>query len=174
VAWPRPQRGRAIIQRGITGGGLVDIAPAEASFSVFASRLIVDEAEPGVVLGRVRWADATAGLIMSSVEIQAYDDVGTPPGGGEARRLAGIMSVSGEGEFPFTLDLVAGGDPGSGLDSLSLIVGDGAVTGEDGTPASGLGFSYEAAGAVVSGDIETVEFEVIVDGDQMTVATPVA
>ena len=175
LAWPLAQsRGRAIIQRGIVGGGLVQFAPAEASFSVFASRLIVDGEEPGAVAGHVRWVDATSGLAMTSVEIVGYEDMETPPGGAEARRLVGIMSVGGEGEYPFTLDLVDGGDPGSGLDSVSLTVGDGALTGEEGTPAAGLGFSYEAAGPVVAGDVETVEFEVIADGEHITVATPVA
>ena len=175
LAWPRAQsRGRAIIQRGIVGGGVVQFAPAEASFSVFASRLIVDSEEPGAIMGRVRWVDTTSGLVMNSVQILAYEDLETPPGGAEARRLVGIMSLGGSDEYPFTLDVIDAGDPGSGLDSLFLTVGDGALTGENGTPAAGLGFTYEAAGPVVAGDIEDLEFEIIEDGGQLTVATPVA
>jgi hypothetical protein len=182
LALPKWQtRGRAISQRGIVGGGLAQFESGEANFSLFASRLIVDGEEPGGVLGRVRWVDATAGLTLTSVSLSDYLDIQIADREGEARRLIGELAVEGAemtgdgaGPYPFVLEAVDAGTPGTGLDMVSLFVGEGVVTETAATPAADTGFRYNAAGMVVLGDLQVLDFEVAVDGGVVIVATPEA
>lgn len=151
-------RGRAIIQRGMVGGGRVRLAQGEADFSVFASRLIIDDEDPGSVRGSVRWVDAAADLSMHSVRISDYQDLELPPRQGEGRRITGVMRVSGAGEQPFVLDVIDAGAPGSGRDTVEFTVGARDRAGDD--AAGNAGFRYRAEGAIVSGDVQAVEFEI--------------
>lgn len=169
LALPRMQRGRAITQRGLVGGGIVDVENGEAQFSVFASRLTVEDGIE-VVLGSVRWVDASAGVAFQSAEIHEYEVLPSPAEGGELRRVTGTMRDSGEAEYPFALNLLDAGGPGEASDSVALVVGDGALD-ATGTPAAGLGFTYAVAGTVV-GDLQEVDF--LIDGTNVIMenATP--
>ena len=73
------------------------------------------------------------------------------------------MVVNDADAYPFVMTLIDAGLPGSGLDSVALVVGDGVTTGEGVTPVAGLGFSYVASGAIVIGDLQDVEFEIPIE-----------
>jgi hypothetical protein len=158
LALPRRQ-GRTVSQRGMVGGGLVRFEQGEANFSLFVSRLIFsDDAE--VVAGSVLWVDGAAGVSLRSTTITEYIVPEVEPEQGVLRRLFGTMSVDGEGEYPFELEVVDAGLPGSAMDTVDLKVGDGARAGENATPASGLGYGYMVTGTVVTGDIQELDFEI--------------
>ena len=160
LAWSPVEglRRRAIIQRGIVGGGRVRAAQGEADFSVFASRMIVNGEEPGRVRGSVHWIDTATGLSMRSVRIADYQDLELPPKQGEGRRIIGQMRVAGKGQQPFVLEVVDAGDPGSGRDTVVLTIGTATQSGDDAT-ADGSRFRYRADGVIVSGDVQAVELE---------------
>ena len=165
LALPHRQ-GRTVIQRGMFGGGLARFEQGEANFSILASRMTFAEEDPEVVVGRVLWVDDQAGHTLRSSMITDYDVSEVQPEQGRSRQVLGIMSVNGEGEYPFELVVIDANLPGSGEDRAILKVGDGARTGENATPASGLGFSYMAAGTIVTGDIQEI-------GVQIDIATGV-
>ena len=52
----RQTRGRVLTQRGIAGGGVVQLAQGTANFSLFASRFVLPDAEE-VIAGDIRWVD---------------------------------------------------------------------------------------------------------------------
>ncbi|MBW3634681.1 MAG: hypothetical protein KY456_16810 [Chloroflexi bacterium] len=161
LALPLPvSGGRVVVQRGMIGGGLVESGESEAHFSLFASRLSVEGENQEVVVGSVLWVDVSTGLTMSSTSITGYSVPEVQPDQGESREIVGIMSVNGEGEYPFELEVIDADLPGSGLDSVSLTVGDRARAGASATPASGFGFNYSAEGTVVSGDIQEVHLDI--------------
>jgi hypothetical protein len=147
---------RPVTQRGMVGGGLVRFEQGEANFSFFASRMIVAEGVPEVFLGSIIWVDNQAGLTMRSTAISAYIVPQDQPEKGQSRQILGMMSVNEEDEYPFELVATNADLPGTGLDSVSLIVGDGALTGEGATPAAGYGFNYMATGPLVSGDVQEI------------------
>ncbi len=158
LALPSRYQGRAITQRGMAGGGLVRLESGDAAFSVVASR-VTSEGQEDVIAGSVRWVDQPAGLAFVSTAITEYEVLESPEEGGELRRIVGMMRLNEQEEYPFSINVLDAGDPGSGLDSIALIVGDGATTNGDATPAAGLGFSYAAAGEVI-GDVQDVTFEI--------------
>ena len=150
---------RNVIQRGMVGGGLVQLEQGEANFSFFVSRLIFSD-DTEVVVGSVIWVDGAAGVTLRSTAITQYIVLPEQPGQGVSRRLIGTMSVDDEGQYPFEMLVVDADLPGSGKDTVDLNVGDGARTSENATPASGLGFSYAASGTVASGDIQELDLQI--------------
>jgi hypothetical protein len=154
--------GRVVVQRGMVGGGLVEFEKGEAHFSFFASRLI-EEDNQEVIVGSVIWVDATVGLTMTSTAVTAYIVPEAQPDQGVTRRIVGTMSVN-EDEYPFQLVVTDVDLPGTGLDTVDLTVGDAVNAGELATPAAGSGFSYVAAGPVVSGDIQEVDIDIELHG----------
>lgn len=155
-----PTRGRAITQRGIVGGGTLPLPEGQAVFSFFASRLIVAGEEPEIVLGSVRWVDFPSGLTLSSVAITDYEVI--PADQAQVRRIVGTMSVNGEGEYPFTLEVTDAGDPGNGQDAVALTVGVSAGGTPTATPQAGSLFDYQAAG-LITGDIHDADFAIDLD-----------
>jgi hypothetical protein len=151
------------------GGGIAQIDDGEAQFSVFASRLTVDDGNE-VVLGSVRWMDANAGVEFQSTEIHEYEVLPSPAGGGELRRVTGVVKGSDGTDYSFTLNLLDAGGPGEASDTVALVVGDGALD-ATGTPVSGAGFTYAVVGTVL-GDLQDVDF--VIDGTNVTMenATP--
>jgi hypothetical protein len=107
----------------------------------------------------VLWVDTTAGLTLASTRIDTYGDLEVPASQGEGRRIRGQMSVNNGDVYPFRLDVVDGGPPGSGLDSVNLVVGADAGSEGAATPASATGFTYAMAGTVTVGDIQDVDFD---------------
>ena len=156
----RASGGRVVFQRGMVGGGLVELAESEAHFSLIASQLTFAPENVDVVVGSLLWVDAAAGLTMTSTMVTNYYTPPDQPARGESRQIAGIMRVNDEGEFPFDLVVIDADLPGSGQDSLILRVGDGARAGASATPATGTGFNYEAAGSVVGGDIQELHLDI--------------
>lgn len=154
------RQGKPVTQRGMAGGGLARFEEGEATFSFFASRMIFAEGVPEVFVGSVIWVDDQAGLTLKSIAITAYIVPQEQPEQGQSRQVLGIMSVNGEGEYPFQLVVTDADLPGAGLDSVTLTVGDGALAGEGATPATGYGFNYVATGSLVSGDIQEIGFTI--------------
>lgn len=154
----RQSQGRVVTQRGMAGGGLVQFDRGEANFSLFASRLIFEDEKLEVVAGSVLWTDAPAGLSMESVEVTGYNVPEDQPALGQSRQIIGMMSVNGEDEYPFELVVIDAGAPGSGPDTVTLTVGDGARAGDNATPVAGMGFSYLATGPVSTGDVQEIAF----------------
>jgi hypothetical protein len=134
---------------GITGGGVVRLASGDANLVVFASRSVNDAAPPA---GVVRWMDPNheGGVLMENVGAILYADVEADP---QARELRGLLRVNGAGEEPFVL-LISdiGGEEGA-RDRCRLVAGD-AVSG-----TSASGWSYEAEGDLIGGDLSLLQDE---------------
>ena len=154
------RQSRTVTQRGMVGGGLVRFEQGEASFSLFVSRLKFSGDEPEVVAGSIIWVDKEANLTLTSSAITDYIVPEGQPDQGASRRVIGTMHDEGRSKFPFDLEVVDVGPPGSGEDRFNLIVGDGARSSADATPASGFGFSYVANGMVARGDIQELDLEI--------------
>ena len=112
------------------------------------------------MVGSVLWVDASAGLTMTSTGVTNYRPLEIPSEPGQAREVFGTMRVNGEDAYPFYLLLIDAGPPGSGLDTVRLMVGDGAQTADSAPPVTGLGFSYAAAGPIVTGDVQLIDFDI--------------
>ena len=166
-------RSRVVTQRGMIGGGLAQFQLSQANFSLVASRFIFTEENKQVVVGEILWVDTPSAFTFTSTKITNYDVINGPEEG-EHRRVRGTMSLNGGQEYPFRLDVIDDGPPGSGLDTISLIVGDGAEDAASGSPVPSYGFSYAASGPIVSGDVNDVDFDIDPDSPDAVPATPVA
>lgn len=157
LAWPSQQRGRAITQRGVAGGGIIQLENGEAEFSVFASRVTFADDEE-VIVGSIEWVDTSAGFAFVSTAVELYEDLESPEEGGELRRVAGVMRLNDEADYPFVFNVLDAGAPGAGRDSAALIVGEDAVIDGNASPVETDGFNYAAAGSIV-GDVQVVSFD---------------
>ena len=130
---------------GITGGGVVRTADGDVNLVLFATQLADDA--PQEAAGFVRWLDPNAegGLMLESVGPIAYT---WPEGEEHLRNVTGIMSINGQDEQPFHLEVFDAGPGLTGQDTARLTVGNGAAEG------GSSGFGYEAAGTVVGGDLQ--------------------
>jgi hypothetical protein len=156
----RASGGRAIVQRGIVGGGRVEFGEGAADFSLFASRLNFEWETREVIVGSVLWIDVSTGSVFRSTSVADYIVPENQPAQGASRQIVGMMSVDGEGDYPFVLDVIDAKVSESGQDSVSLKLGE-AVRGAGGaTPAAGVGFRYTAAGPVAAGDIQELDIEI--------------
>jgi hypothetical protein len=147
---------KPVNQRGMVGGGLARLDQGEANFSLFASRLEPGEDTVEVVVGSILWIDDSAGLKLRSTAVTGY----IVPEQGRSRQIIGTMSVDGEGEYPFELEVLDADEPGSNADTLNLKVGDDVRTGEYATPAANYEFGYTANGTVETGDLQELRFEI--------------
>ena len=95
----------------------------------------------------MRWLDPNAegGLTLESVGPIDYN---WPESEEHLRYVTGIMSVNGQDEQPFQLEVFDAGPGLTGQDTARLTVGDPSGTGND------SGFAYEAAGTLVGGDLQ--------------------
>jgi hypothetical protein len=125
---------------GITGGGVVRTESGDVNLVLFATELADDATQEAA--GFVRWLDpgAEGGLTLESVGPIAYT---TPEGEEQLRNVTGIMAINGQDQQPFQLEVFDAGPELVGQDTVRLTVGDGTS-----------GFSYEAAGTVVGGDLQ--------------------
>src|SRR5215211_5296666 len=119
------RQSRTVTQRGMVGGGLVRFEQGEANFSLFVSRLIFSD-DTEVIVGSVLWVEGAAALTLRSTAITEYIVPPEEPEQGVLRQIIGTMSVDGEGEFAFEMEVVDADLPGSGKDTVVLNVGDGA------------------------------------------------
>ena len=154
------RQARPVTQRGIVGGGLAEFAYSEANFSFIAMRMEFPGDEPDVVVGSVIWVDDAAGVTLRSTSVTEYIVPSIQPEHGVSRNIIGTMSVNDEDEYPFELEVIDAELPGTKGDLANLKVGDGARTSENATPASGLGYSYEADGTVATGDIQELDVKI--------------
>src|SRR5215213_3526538 len=94
---------------GITGGGVLRTESGDVNLVLFATQLADDA--PQEAAGFVRWIDPNAegGLTLESVGPIAYN---WPEGEEHLRNVTGIMSVNGQEEQPFQLEVY---DAGPGL-----------------------------------------------------------
>jgi hypothetical protein len=143
---------------GIVAGGSLEGPNGPIQFSAFGSRIQLDDVEEPVIHGALAWHDAAgidgAPVTISLVSVKSYGPHDT-----EASRLmTGTAAVNGDGEHPFSLRMVDGGEVGTGGDLVRLVVGSGAAE-LSGTPeaveADGT-FEYDVEGEIVSGNIQTV------------------
>jgi hypothetical protein len=130
---------------GITGGGVVRTADGDVNLVLFATQLADDA--PQEAAGFVRWLDPNVegGLMLESVGPIAYT---WPEGEEHFRNVAGIMTINGQDERPFQLEVFDAGPGLVGQDTARLTIGDPAST------EGSSGFAYEAAGTVVGGDLQ--------------------
>ena len=166
----RASGGRAIVQRGIVGGGLVESEEGGAHFSLFASRFNFDGQDQEVIVGSVVWMDEATGSTLRSKSITDYIVPENQPAQGVSRQIVGIMSLDGEGDYPFELEVIDAQAPVPGRDSVSLKVGDVARGAGGATPTAGSGFSYTAAGPVSAGDIQELEIDIATETEVCRIA----
>ena len=126
---------------GITGGGTVT---GDVNLVLFATQLA--DGAPQEAAGFVRWLDPSAegGLTLESVGPVAYT---WPEGEQHFRNVTGIMSINGQDEQPFQLEVFDAGPGRVGQDTARLIV-------NDRTAGASSEFGYEAAGTLVGGDLQ--------------------
>ena len=159
LALPRETWARVIIQRGMAGGGFLQLEQGEATFSLFASRMIFEDEKKEVIVGNVLWVDSPDGPSLTSTRVTEYEV--RESDAGESRRIRGWMTVGDDDrELPFILDVVDAEFPGAGKDTVVLTVGDGAGVAEPGTPVPSYGYSYTASGTLNAGDLLAVDFNV--------------
>jgi hypothetical protein len=125
---------------GITGGGVVRTEAGDVNLVLFATELADDA--PQEAAGFVRWLDPSAegGLTLESVGPIAYT---SPEGEENLRNVTGIMAINGQDQQPFQLEVFDAGPGLVGQDTVRLTVGD-----------ATSGFTYEAAGTVIGGDLQ--------------------
>ena len=93
-------------------------------------------------------------MTISLVSIKSYG----PHDMETARLMTGTAAVNGEGEHPFSLRMVDGGEIGAGGDMVRLVVGTGAAE-LSGTPAAVEAdgtFAYDVEGELASGNVQIV------------------
>ena len=168
LAFQIPTRGRVLTQRGMIGGGVVQVGQGAAGFSLYATRFEVANENKEIVTGSIIWSDPTLGIILTSTDVTVYDVVAAGPG--ETRRIEGRMTLGGNESYPFVMVVSDVGDPNSGQDTISLGVGDGVLQTGDATPAAGLGFSYAATGPLAAGDVQGVDFDIDLEAGTVAAA----
>jgi hypothetical protein len=157
LAVPGAQRAsaRAILQRGMSGGGLAQLEgnddPRLANFGLFASAVQLPDGT-SLVLGRVQWLEAGTDLGLQSTVVTQCIPIPNRTDGAEVR---GRMQVNGEGDYPFVARAMDGGQPGSALDRIEIEVNtDAARQGAD--APSDEDFEYVVAGNLVAGDLQWI------------------
>jgi hypothetical protein len=71
--------------------------------------------------------------------------------------------VNNQNEYPFRLTVIDGGPPGTGADSVALIVGRDAALESTATPVAPDDFIYAVAGSVIVGDVQGIDVNIIGD-----------
>jgi hypothetical protein len=142
---------------GITGGGVLRTDAGDVNLILFATQLAEDA--PQQAAGFVRWLDPNSegGVSLESVGPITY---AWPEGEEHLRYVHGVMTVNGQGEEPFVLEVNDAGPDKANEDTASILVG----TAADST--SGSGFGYSAKGTLIGGD-----FQLLSDVAPITPAT---
>ena len=161
VGTPRPERAaaRAILQRGMSGGGLARLEgddPRLANFSLFASAMQLPEGTT-IFLGLIQWIEAGVDLRLQSTEVSQCIPIEGRSDGAEIR---GRLKVNDEGDYPFVIQAFDTGGPGSGLDSIRIEVNGPDARQGAAAPASDDEFTYEATASVVAGDFQWIVVDV--------------
>jgi hypothetical protein len=144
---------------GIVAGGSLEGPGGTIQFSAFGSRLEL-EGEPDLIFhGALAWYDPTGAdgqpLTLTLASAESYGPIGDDLP--NTRRLTGTVSVNGEGEVPFALQLEDTGEVGVLPDTVHLVVGA-AVSDLTGTPVPAAdSFSYDVEGELVTGDVQLID-----------------
>jgi hypothetical protein len=142
---------------GVVAGGSLEGPNGPIQFSAFGSKLEFDDAPEPVFHGALAWHDAAgldgAPVTISLVSVKSYGPHDTDT----SRLMTGTAAVNGEGEHPFSLRMVDGGEIGFGGDMAHLVVGSAAaeMSGTPAVEADGT-FEYDVGGEIVSGNVQTV------------------
>ena len=153
---PAPEASaRALRLRGMSGGGLAQLEgsdePRLANFGLFASANQFPDGKT-LVLGTIQWIEAGTDLRLDSLEVVSCVPMTERPDGAEVR---GRMMVNGAGDYPFVVQAIDAGRPGSGLDRIGIEVNTPRAR-EGAAPPSDEAFSYEAVANLVAGDFQWV------------------
>lgn len=147
---------RLILQRGMSGGGLAQLEggaePRLANFGMFASSVQLPEGAT-LVLGAIQWLEAGTDLQLQSIEVVECIPI---PNRSDGAQVRGRMQANGEGDYPFVIRAYDGGRPGSSLDRIEIEVNTEAAREGAAGDASDDGFTYEAAGNLVAGDLQWI------------------
>jgi hypothetical protein len=148
--------GRMILQRGMSGGGLAQLeggdGPRLANFGLFASAVQLPEGTT-LVLGAIQWLEAGTDLQLQSIEVVRCVPI---PDRSDGAQISGRMRVNGEGDYPFVIRAYDGGRPGSALDRIEVEVNTEAARELATADLSDDGFTYEATGTLVAGDLQWI------------------
>jgi hypothetical protein len=134
---------------GFTGGGVVQTPLGTVQASFCGNKVPFKGGTQTVIGGALQWSDPAwhgTGLRLQSTQITSY---GHLPGT-TVRELIGFATVNGAGKHRFVLHALDAGEPGSGKDTVKLIVSG--VTGGGAAPS---GPHYVAGGRLVQGDLTT-------------------
>jgi hypothetical protein len=144
---------------GVVAGGSLEGPGGTIQFSAFGSRLEIAGDSDLVEQGAIAWYDPAGldgqPLTLALVSVESYGPLGVDLP--NARRLTGTVSVNGEGEHPFALQVEDFGEIGVVPDTVHLAVG-GAVATMTGTPVPAEdAFSYEIEGELATGDVQLID-----------------
>jgi hypothetical protein len=130
---------------GFAGGGAVETPTGRAQASFFGTKLPV-AGQGHLIQGGLVWSDPAwqdTGLQLVSKRLQSYKRLS----GSQVRELRGLATANGQGSHAFVLRVQDVGGPGSGSDTVSLVVSGLAAGG-----AGGSAGQYTATGHLVEGD----------------------
>jgi hypothetical protein len=134
---------------GFTGGGVVQTPLGAVQASFCGNKVPLKGGKQIVVGGALTWSDPAwrgTGLHLQSTQILSY---GHLPGT-TVRELVGLATANGSGRHRFVLHALDAGAPGSGKDTVKLI-----VSGVSGGGTAPAGPHYVAGGRLAQGDITT-------------------
>ena len=141
---------------------------SEAQVFLFATvlPLVGDGDAVDAIFGPVEWTDPSRqsqGVALASTKITEH---GPPPGKDQRspeRVLRGLMSVGGDGPYPFDRRVVVSGKEGVlGGDTIALTTGPGAEgTSTVATPLAtpGHGFAFAVEATLITGDVRLLKFD---------------
>jgi hypothetical protein len=154
---------RAILQRGMAGGGLAQFGelddPLFANFMIFASSVQLPDGTM-LYLGQVRWAEAGTGLTLTSEWINQCIPIAGRTDGAEVR---GKMSAGGETQYPFVAEIFDAGAPGSGMDRINLHVNSADAQAFYPDDPVVDDFEYSIEGSVIAGDFQWIIRDIELD-----------
>lgn len=160
----REASARAILQRGMSGGGLAQLEGGEeprlANVGLFASAMQLPEGTT-LVLGMIQWIEAGTDLQLQSIEVTQCQPMRDRSDGAEVR---GRMQANGQGDYPFVIRAIDGGRPGSALDRIEIEVNTPAAREGASSQASDDSFTYEAGGKLIAGDLQWIIADIDVGG----------
>ena len=155
----RKAAARTVLQRGITGGGMARFErvsqPVLVHFSIFASAVQFPDGEAAFV-GRLQWTEPGSGLVLESI---AINDCAFSANNAGGRDVRGRINLNGAGNYPFTMQLIDNGPPGSGQDTLRLEVNSAAAREAEGEDPAEADDVYTVEAQLVAGDLQWLAFD---------------
>ena len=160
----RPAAARALLARGMAGGGLAQFgeaaSPLFANFGMFASAMQMPDGAM-LYLGQLRWTEAGSGLVLTAESINQCVPLEGSTDGAEVR---GMLTVNqGDTTYPFVAEIFDSGAPGGGLDRINLYVNtEDAQSFFPDAPVQD-DFTYTASSTLVAGDFQWIIRDIELD-----------